>query len=241
MKDEVPLEEWPLKYWQSEDWENVRCKLDFLEDNGIPYNPARVDLFRALRLCSRTDTKVAIIGQDPYPNPDYATGVAFSSCKYGRQDQDGEIISKSIPASLRTIFREYVRDLQYSYPSTGCLEKWASQGVLLWNATPTIEIENTDEGWKAHTHSFWPEWPPLTEEIVRKVSDQGEAVFVFFGKRAQEYSKFVNTDNGVNTVLHHTHPSPLARVSSIPGSRLFNTINDALQHHGKEPIDWRLD
>lgn len=229
---------WPLDYWGSEEWFDVNTRLDALERDGIPYNPVRVNLLRSLQLCSLDGVNVAIFGQDPYPNPSYAkTGVAFS-CGY-----PGD--TGNTPASLRILFSEYTSDLGYPRPSTGCLESWCDEGVFLWNVTPTIEIERTDTGWKTHTHRHWQEWPPLTKEIIKKISDKGECVFVFFGKRAGEYAKYVRTDNNINTVMVFVHPSPLERnalwASKIKGSRLFSTVNDKLiTVHNKPPINWRL-
>lgn len=255
------LFKWPLEFWGSEDEYNVNTKLDFLEDYAIPYNPARRRIYRSLELVSLNDCRVAMFGQDPYPNPEHATGVAFES-------------GQGIPYSLRTMFTELQQDLGLPWPTYGSLRRWTDQGVLLWNVTPTTEIDREGLSWKSYTHKFWPEWQELTKQIVQKLSDKGEIVFVFFGKRAQEYVRFVNVNNGlpcssglhinevcsgliyteaerihdipfkdVNTVLCCSHPSPLAQMGSknpIIGSRLFSTINSKLIEHGREPIDWRL-
>jgi uracil-DNA glycosylase len=246
------IQGWPLDYWQSKEWLDVQDKLDGLERDVIPYNPSRCDIFRALSLCSLDACRVCIIGQDPYPNPNFATGVAFSS----RKTQDNVVhggsgtVQDDIPASLRTIFREFCRDLSIPWwPETGCLEPWCERGVLLWNATPTVEIERTTDrlqrvGWRAYSHKYWSEWPPLTQEIVERLSAKGGIVFAFLGARAKEYAKYVDTGSGYNTCLFYSHPSPLAQQftnNPFVGSRFFTTINDKLLNiHCKETIDWRL-
>jgi uracil-DNA glycosylase len=242
---------WPLDYWQSKEWLDVQDRLDRLEVDAIPYNPSRKDILRALRLTPLSRCNIAILGEAPYPNPDFATGVAFSSVKGIRVGEftipyplaAGE--RRSIPASLRILLGELQRDLSIGRPSSGCLEGWCHQGVLLWNVTPTVEIDRESNGrWKAYTHEFWPEWPPLTQEIVERLSAKGGIIFVFLGKKAEKYSKYVDQTPGYNTCLTYRHPSPLATRSisaSITGSRLFTTINSHLRKYNKEAIDWRLE
>ena len=245
---ETLKDQWPLDYWQSKEFLDVQDKLDRLEEDCIPYNPPRSDLFRALELTRLDSVNVAIIGQDPYPDPRYATGVAFSSQR-GLKAEEFTIPSpiravSSIPSSLHTIYREYNRDLSLPFPSHGCLEGWCDQGVLLWNATPTIEIKRSGYVWESYTHRFWPEWPPLTQEIIERLSAKGCGVFAFLGSKAREYSKYVDTGDGYNTTLFYTHPSPLAQANTnrpFVGSRFFTTINNTLLHYCKEPIDWRLE
>jgi uracil-DNA glycosylase len=242
---------WPLDYWNSKEWLDVQDKLDRMEEDAIPYNPYRKDILRALRLTPIDRCRVCIVGESPYPNPNHATGVAFSSVKGIRVGEHtipypitaGE--RRSIPASLRTLFRELQRDLSTEYPSNGCLEGWCSQGVLLWNATPTCEIDRQPNGcWKAYTHEYWPEWPPLTQEIIERLSALGGIVFVFFGKKAAKFAKYVDQSPGYNSCLIYRHPSPLATRSTsgpIAGSRLFSHINSLVtMTYKKEAIDWRL-
>lgn len=239
---------WPLDYWQSKEWLDVQDRLDQLERDGIPYNPLRKDILRALRLTPLKRCRVAILGESPYADPSHATGIAFSSVKGIRVGglaipvpiASGE--RRSIPRSLRVLFREFQQDLSTGYPSSGCLEGWCAQGVLLWNVTPTVEIDrDTETGrWKAYTHEFWPEWPPLTQEIVQRLSAAGGIVFVFLGSRARKYAKYVDANPGYNTVLEYPHP--VARIKNHPlkGSRLFSTINKHIVSYKKEAIDWRL-
>ncbi len=179
-----------LRYWQSGDWQAVREKLDKVD--GF-YNPSKDKLFRALDLTPFESVKVCIVGQDPYPNPSHATGIAFSIPRG----------VKAYPPTLSNIYMEYMSDLDKPAPLGGCLEKWCNQGILLWNATPTCE------SWKPASHSTWEEWVPLTKEIVWSLGAKKSVVFAFLGARAREYAKLVdvtqknNIPNNCVTYLHH--------------------------------------
>jgi uracil-DNA glycosylase len=218
-----------LKYWTSGEWQCVQGKLDDLEKNGHVYHPTRELLFNALDSTPFETVRVAIIGQDPYPNPGFSTGIAFSVPR--------SIIK--LPPTLVNIFRVYKSDLGYTQPTRGNLDKWAERGVLLWNAVPSCTQ------FKSLSHD-WEEWAWLTREIVESLSEKG-IVFVFLGGVARRYVKFVNPDT--NGIIETSHPSPrgsLARPGHnsawIPflASRLFSTINAKLVEEGMEPIDWRL-
>jgi len=238
---------WPLD-WFKQEYPNVQAKLDILDKAGVLYNPERDDLFRALSLVSLRSCRVAIFAQDPYSNPIYAHGVALSAAKrVSNQISTGHDVGEGklkVPASLKTIFREYVRDLHpIAEPTTKSLEYWCDQGVLLWNVTPTIEIEwnEFDNKWDTFTHKYWVEWTSLTREIVERLSAKGQMVFVFLGCRAHEYAKYVDTS--FNSVMSLSHPSPRGQSSArnkFIGSRLFSSVNSHLSDYLKEPIDWRL-
>src|SRR5688572_2938736 len=120
-----------LDYWPSGEFQVVDERLEDLLKAKVPFNPSKEALFNALDLTSFMDTKVVIIGQDPYPSKKYATGVAFSI--------PPEIPPKEFPPSLVNIFTEYTNDLRYPSPTCGDLTPWAKQGVLLWNAYPSCE------------------------------------------------------------------------------------------------------
>lgn len=221
-----------MKYWESGDWQAAREKLDNIDGY---FNPSRDNLFRALDLTPFESVKVCIVGQDPYPNPSHATGVAFSIPKD----------LKVYPPTLANILVEYMKDLEVQVPTSGNLEKWCSEGVLLWNATPTCAT------WKPASHSDWEEWVPLTREIVWSLSARKGVVFAFLGARAREYAKLVDTTqkNGTanNCCLETSHPSPLSAspkkryaVPPFRGSRLFSTINAKLRSMKKETVDWSL-
>lgn len=214
---------WPhLKYWNTGEWQVVEERLRDLEKQRIPYNPGRACLFAALDEVPFDDVRVAIIGQDPYPQSKFATGVAFSI----------PADLKEYPSSLVNIFTEYSNDLHYPYPSTGSLVEWCGRGVLLWNAIPSCLMGKPGS-------QRWSEWEFLTKEIVEKLNEKG-IVFIFLGAIAREFKKY--TDDR-SKVIEASHPSPLGVLSKRTpffGSRIFTTANVALVEQGLEPIDWRL-
>lgn len=220
---------WSLDYWQSGEYQVVRENLDDDEKLGYTVNPPRKSLFEALRRVPQRDVRVAIIGQDPYPDSRMATGMAFSIPR-GFQ-------SHEFPPTLKSIFDEYESDLGYSRPSHGDLSRWAAQGVLLWNAIPSCRA--------GHSLSHdWPgrEWDYLTAEIVRKLSSQS-IVFAFLGSVARRHLEHVDPSSG-SAVILTSHPSPRGSLNSrtpFRGSRLFSTINARLVERAIPTIDWRLD
>ena len=242
---------WDLDYFTSKEWLDVQDRLDELEAQGVLYCPDRSDLFRSLALVEYSKCNVVLLGQDPYPNRRHATGVAFSAERPNLHQNDtgksesfersyGSKLAKiehfnKLPASLKIIYKELMRDLLISLPGHGCLENWCEQGVLLWNATPTC-----NEG-EPGSHQDWYEWMPLTTEIVERLSAKGKVIFVLIGHRAQIYANCIDEYN--NTIIYTSHPSPRGQIKAknkFIGSRLFSTINDKLNHYLKEPIDWRL-
>jgi uracil-DNA glycosylase len=218
---------WDLQWFQSEDYQNVLRKLSDSRLNGISVSPSRTldRMFRSLSIIDAQDVRCAIIGQDPYPNPGFATGVAFSI--------ERSVASRDYPQTLRTILREYSSDLGYGLPASGDLTRWCSEGCLLWNAYPTCK-----EGSPGSHH--WPEYNRLTEEIVTTLSRRG-IVFAFLGAKARQFSRYVSSEN--NYVIETAHPSPRANRSGNPftGSRLFSTVNARLVDNGLEPINWKLE
>jgi uracil-DNA glycosylase len=218
-----------LNYFQSGEWQVVQERLDDRDKRAELYNPRRELMFAALDATPFSEVKVAIIGQDPYPDRNCACGIAFSI-------PNGTIPSGVvIPPTLDNIFKEYVNDLHYPYPTRTDLLPWASKGVLLWNAIPSC-------GWRKSMSHDWPEWEPLTREIITRLSLKRDIVFAFMGGVARRHTGFVNTTH--NTVLETSHPVPRANIRSTQpfvGSRIFTRINDALvQTHRKDPVDWRL-
>lgn len=224
---------WPrdLDYFETGEWQWIEEKLDELDGKRTAYNPRRNQLFAALHATPFETVRVAIIGQDPYPDARFSTGIAFSIPP----------LERDRPPSLVNIFAEYEKDLHYPAPTSGSLKQWCDQGVLLWNAVPTCETN------KAGSHR-WPEWEFLTQEIIERVSRKG-AVVVLLGSAAQSFSKYVNE---ASEVLNIGHPSPLANMKNkdgtfraktpFLGSRMFTKVNDLLcTHKLGEPINWRLD
>lgn len=220
---------WTLDYWKSGEYQVAREKLDADQSSYFTINPPRTRMFDALALCPEAKVRVAIIGQDPYPDSRFATGLAFSIPEeYGPED---------FPPTLRCIFDEYQSDLGYSRPNNGNLSKWAENGVLLWNAIPSCRAGSSlSHDWAGR------EWDYLTREIVRRLSARA-CVFAFLGSVARRFVQDVDTSSGA-VVIETSHPSPRGSLNSrnpFRGSRLFSTINDKLVSVGMEPIDWRLD
>ena len=232
----MKIKGWDLNFFNSGEWQVCDERLKDLEkashkirtdlyDPGDGYNPGRSGLFKALRATPYRDVQVAIIGQDPYPDKRFATGLAFSIPDGFQQSE--------WPPTLTTLLKEYSTDLHRPIPSQGVLDRWAERGVLLWNAFPSCLPG------KSLSHD-WEEWTYLTREIVTKLSERG-VVFALLGQVARSYSEYIPLSN--NRVVCTSHPSLRAsRASRSPfvGSRLFSTINANLNDIALKPIDWDL-
>ena len=162
------------------------------------------------------DVSVVIVGQDPYPNPEYADGFAFSV----RADVT------PFPASLVNIFKEIESDLGTPMPEDGNLERWSRQGVLLINRTLT-----TVPG-ESHAHQR-SGWMAITEAIIREVASRG-AVGILWGGNAQQMSEYFDSSR----VLKSAHPSPLSASRGFFGSKPFSRCNEMLAEIGKTEITW---
>ncbi len=212
-----------LHFWDTGEWDVVRERLADLRKKKINYCPSKGNLFKALDVCPFEKTKVIILGQDPYPDPELATGIAFDI---------PETVVK-FPVTLQNLFKEYENDLHYPTPTSGSLLKWCAQGVLLWNVIPSCE-----EG-KSLSHE-WDEWRYLTKEILERAT-QRCIVVAALGSIAREHLQFVDTFR--SRVVETSHPSPRGNLKSkIPflGSRIYSTINQHLNELLLDPIDWKL-
>ena len=176
--------------------------------------PAAQDLFAAFNL-PPTDVKVVIVGQDPYPNPEHAMGLAFSV---------RESVS-TLPASLRNIFTELESDLGIK-PNNGDLSRWVSQGVLLLNRALTVKPGEP----ASHSKIGWHE---LTEVIISNVAKSG-AIGVLWGNDAQTLAKYFSKDD----LFTAPHPSPLSVYRGFYGSKPFSKVNNRLVEKGLTPIKW---
>jgi uracil-DNA glycosylase len=176
--------------------------------------PSQDSIFRCLEL-EPSEVKVVILGQDPYPNPSHAMGLAFSV--------NSSI--KPLPASLNNIFKELDSDLGIKR-NNGDLSDWSSQGVLLLNrsltVTPNLSDSHSDIGW----HKF-------TEEVIRVVAARG-AIGVLWGKQAQDLGKLFNQLDQFSS----PHPSPLSAYRGFFGSKPFSKVNNRLLEKGLTPIKW---
>ncbi len=183
--------------------------------------PDMHDIYAALRLTACADTKVVILGQDPYHGPNQAHGLCFS-------------VQRGIvpPPSLKNIYKELQDDLGIAPPSHGNLTDWAKQGVLLLNATLTVRqgqpASHKGQGWER-----------LTDEIIRILNAQAHPiVFVLWGANARAKKALIQ--NPIHAVIESAHPSPLSAYNGFFGSRPFSRINQFLSAHGIEKIDWRI-
>jgi len=181
------------------------------------YPPGKL-IFNAFEKCSFEDTKVVIIGQDPYHGQGQAHGLCFSV-------NDGV----RIPPSLRNIFKEINDDLGKPIPNTGNLEHWAEQGILLLNAVLTVRAKSAGSHQKKG-------WETFTNAVIQKISDEkSNVVFLLWGRYAQEKGKIIDTSK--HLVLKAAHPSPMAG-GAFFGNKHFSQTNAYLEKYGKTPIDF---
>lgn len=184
--------------------------------------PSMYDIFNALKWTPYKDTKIVIIGQDPYHGVNQAHGLAFSVKK-----------GIAIPPSLVNIYKELNRSLGCYIPNNGYLEKWARQGVLLLNASLTVIKD------RANSHSAIG-WEIFTDDVIRCLNERTEPViFLLWGSFAAKKAAFI--DKKRHYVLTAPHPSPLSAHRGFFGCNHFKTANEILVKNGKEPIDWQIE
>ena len=194
---------------------------DFVREEyktGTIYPPGRL-IFNAFNLCPFNQTKVVIIGQDPYHGPGQAHGLCFS-------------VNEGIafPPSLQNIFKEIQSDLGKPIPTNGDLTRWANQGVLLLNATLTVRAHQAG----SHQRHGWEEF---TDSAIRILAEKREnLVFILWGAYAQKKGAFINRDK--HLVLTSAHPSPLSAYNGFFGNKHFSRANEYLISHGITPINW---
>lgn len=183
--------------------------------------PPHDEVFNALHLTTFDETRVVILGQDPYHGPHQAHGLAFS-VRHG----------VAIPPSLANIFKELNTDLAIPPSIHGCLEHWARQGVLLLNATLTVRAGS------AGSHQG-KGWETFTDAIIGRLGAQSRPiVFVLWGNYARRKRLLITQTHHI--VIESTHPSPFSAHLGFFGSRPFSAINAALEANGSAPIDWQL-
>lgn len=182
--------------------------------------PPEEKIFTALKLTSYEDTRVLMLGQDPYIRPKQAHGLAFSV----------EDKSQTIPPSLRNIYKELKDDIGVAAPHYANLTTWAKQGILMLNVVLTVRAGESN----SHKNKGWE---TFTDEIIRIVNGKNEpVVFVLWGKPAQK--KIPLIDAAKHEIVQGAHPSPLAR--GFLGSRPFSKIDEALRAANRGEIDWRI-
>ena len=182
------------------------------------YPPARL-IFNAFDHCPFDDVKVVIIGQDPYHGPGQAHGLCFS-------------VAEGVPnpPSLQNIFKEILSDLGKPLPPNGDLTRWARQGVLLLNATLTVQAH------QAGSHQR-KGWETFTDAAIRHLAEEREhLVFILWGAYAQKKGAFIDCNK--HLVLTSAHPSPLSAYNGFFGNKHFSRANEYLKAHGMVEIEW---
>ena len=181
--------------------------------------PKASNIFNAFNLCPFDKIKVVILGQDPYHEPNQAHGLCFSV-----------LDPTPAPPSLKNIFKEINLDLGITPLESGDLTRWASQGVLLLNATLTVEAH------KAGSHQG-KGWEEFTDRVIFNLANRKSGlVFLLWGSYAQKKGEFI--DQTKHLVLKSVHPSPLSAHRGFFGNHHFSQANNYLIAQGKLPIDW---
>ena len=194
---------------------------DAEREAGHVVAPAPERVFAALALTPLKSVRVVILGQDPYPTPGHANGLAFSY-----------VGPPPLPRSLVNIYRERRDDLGLAPPADGDLTRWARQGVLLLNTALTVR----EGASKAGSHLLLG-WGAVTDALIAAVSaTQPPVVFILWGKPAQ--AKRALVDESRHHVLESPHPSPLSASRGFFGSKPFSRANSWLERQGETPIRW---
>jgi len=222
-----------LSFTLSNDWaELLQEELEapymrlLMEQLELKYNtatvyPPREHIFNAFHYTSYNDTKVVILGQDPYHGPGQAHGLSFSV-----------LPGVALPPSLRNIYKELESDLGCPIAGHGCLESWARQGVLLLNTVLTVEEGNPNSHQKLG-------WETFTDAVIRRLNERERPiVFLLWGKHAE--AKAAQIDGEKHRIIASAHPSPLAARRGFFGSKPFSRANEQLAEMGEQPVDWAL-
>ncbi|MEP2024342.1 MAG: uracil-DNA glycosylase [Reichenbachiella sp.] len=204
--------------FEAEYFKNLTLFVKSEYENYKIFPPAR-HIFSAFDLSSFDDTRVVILGQDPYHGEGQAHGLCFSV-------QEGT----RMPPSLRNIFKELKDDLHVDLPAHGCLNHWAKQGVLLLNATLTVRAHQAG----SHQNKGWEEF---TDKVIKALSKEKEnLVFLLWGAYAQRKGELI--DKTRHCVLESPHPSPFAAHRGFFGNKHFSKTNAYLKSKGLKEIEW---
>lgn len=205
-------------------WKDLQAFVTSERAKTVVY-PPHEQVFRALHETSHADTRVVILGQDPYHGVGQAHGLCFSVNR-----------DVPIPPSLVNIFKELRTDLGITPPSHGCLESWARQGVLLLNTTLTVRAS------QAASHQG-KGWEVFTDRVIAAVAAKPEhVVFILWGASARKKKTLIIEAAGAprHTIIESAHPSPLSAHNGFFSSRPFSRTNVALSAHGQTPINWAI-
>ena len=178
-------------------------------------------ILSALNLTSVKNTKVVILGQDPYHGINQANGLCFSVSK-----------GTKIPPSLRNVYKEIESDLGIKMNINGDLKSWANQGVLLLNTVLTVRESEAD----SHQNQGWEEF---TDAVINVINQEKEnIVFLLWGSKAKKKAK--NIDRNKHYILEAPHPSPLSSYRGFFGCKHFSKTNNYLTQNGRTGIDWEI-
>jgi uracil-DNA glycosylase len=183
--------------------------------------PSEDDVFNALAYTPFDKLRVLLLGQDPYPTPGNAHGLAFSV-----------LPGVALPGSLRNMIRELQDDIGGKTPNNGYLVPWAKQGVMLLNAVLTVRANepNSHQGMG---------WEQFTDAVIRRIAERPKpVVFLLWGAYAQKKAALIDTSRHI--VLKAAHPSPLSANNGFFGCKAFSKANEALRASGQPAIDWQL-
>lgn len=211
-----------IKFFSSTDFASIVDYLNKEIEQGKTILPDSSSILNAYALTPLSSVKVVILGQDPYPTPGHAHGLAFSVQPH----------VKPLPKSLQNIFKELVNDIGCTYPSNGSLVPWTEQGVLLLNTSLTVVAG------KPNSHSNIG-WSKLVNETIQLISKKKEnVVFILWGANAQAKSALI--DSRKHHIIKSPHPSPLSAHRGFFGSKPFSKTNAYLCEASLKEIDWEL-
>ena len=214
--DEILFDEWEKPYYKE-----LRSFLKEEYKNYTVY-PDMYNIFNSLKYTSFADTKVVIIGQDPYHEPNQAHGLCFS-------------VQKGVepPPSLKNIYKELNSDIGMEIPAHGELTKWAQQGVLLLNTVLTVRRA------QANSHKGRG-WENFTDRVIGELNKkQTPVVFLLWGANARKKAEIIT--NPIHQKLITVHPSPLSAYGGFFGCRHFSKCNEILKSNGLAPVDWTIE
>lgn len=208
----TPPESWADLPFFSNRWPALKARL-----SGTDWLPGPACIFSALKLTSPGAVRVVLLGQDPYPTPGHANGLAFSVSP-----------ETPLPRSLSNIFKEMADDIG-AIPPTGDLTHWAQQGVLLLNTSLSVLPG------AAGSHADWG-WDELARQAVIRAQQERPLAFLLWGKHARKAVQGLPREADLR--IESAHPSPLSARRGFFGSRPFSQINDWLATRGEDRIDW---
>lgn len=200
---------------------SLKAFLSAEKQKGKVIYPTPDSWFNAFNSTSFEEVSVVMLGQDPYHGPGQAHGLCFSV-----------LPDVASPPSLKNIFKEVERDLGFPPPTHGCLQSWAEQGVLLLNATLTVEHSRAG----SHQNQGWEQF---TDRAIQVLNERREGlVFMLWGSYAQKKGRLI--DNTRHLVLRSSHPSPLSAYRGFLGCGHFSQANNYIAQQGKAAINWQL-